>query len=101
MPGLPPLHYALFPSNSPKNHLQEKFHEENHFEDGSVVTPFLERLEGDNFLDGFVLPANPPFTNPFGFLLLQINYVGEPELGIDYPHLPLVPCEGVVSMETR
>jgi hypothetical protein len=41
----------------------------NHTKDGSVVTPLLECLGGDNFLEGFVLPTNPPLINPFSPLL--------------------------------
>jgi hypothetical protein len=85
MLGFPPLHYELLPPNSPEDHLREEFHEENHSEDGSVVTPLLECPEGDKFREGFVLPANPPLTDPFGPLLLQVNSVGEPELGTNYP----------------
>jgi hypothetical protein len=61
----------------------------------------LEHLEGDKFREGFVLPTNPPSNDPFGPLILQVNSVGEPELGTNYQFLPLVPCEDFISMETQ
>jgi hypothetical protein len=89
------------PPNSPEDHLREEFHEENYFEARSIVTPLLECLEGDNFQEGFVLPANPPLKDPFGPLLIRVNFVRELELDTDYPHLPLAPCEHIMSMETK
>jgi hypothetical protein len=70
MQGFPPLHCKLFPVNSPEDHLQEEFHEENYFEAQSVVTPLIRHPEGDNFQEGFVVPKIPPLIDPFDPVLI-------------------------------
>jgi hypothetical protein len=57
--------------------------------------------KGTTFQEGFVPPVNPPLTDPFGPILIWVNSSGEPELDTDYPHLPCVPCEDVVNMESQ
>jgi hypothetical protein len=101
MQGFPPLHYKPLPPNSPEDHPREELHEENHSEYGSIITPLIECPEGTNFQEGFVPPVNPPLTDPLGPILIQVNSSGEPELDTDYPHLPLVPCEDIVNMESQ
>jgi hypothetical protein len=101
MQGFPPLHYEPLPPKLTRRPPSKEIHEENHSEYGSIITPLIEHLEGTNFQEGFVPFVNPPLTNPFGPILIWVNSSREPGLDIDYPRLPLVPCEYVVNMESQ
>ena len=76
MQGFPPLHYEPLPPNSPEYHPREEIHEANHSKSGSIITPLIEKPEGTNFQEVFVPPANPPLIDPFGPILILVNYSG-------------------------
>jgi hypothetical protein len=68
------------------------------------LLPYLNNLQegGIGFQEGFV-PANPPLTDPFGPIILQIpsSRDFESELQYYYSQLPLRPYEEVLAMESR
>jgi hypothetical protein len=72
-------------------------------ETGSVTTPLPEQFTegGIGFQEGFV-PANPPLTDPFGPIILQIPPLGDFEYALQYypSQLPLRPYEEVLAMES-
>jgi hypothetical protein len=95
MQGFPPEYYQPIPPHSPEDTSHGDIVDEGNYSDtGSVATPLIEHSEGviTSVQEGFIPPANPPLTNPFGPLLVRVNSLGE-IVTEDYPRLPPRPFE--------